>query len=173
MELFRPLGEKYNWCKKFWENSWNFKSLINYFYYFIFLIFLAKKYHWCHFERKNTIDPRFLLETDHQAIKKLKSKLEFGSAGIQRWFSRLINFKFRILHKKGSEFIQAEASSRSSSKNPEEDEEDDVFKLVMQIHTKNDHLKNLKEKLKEKDIGIRKKNLIKLLKMFDLCKERQ
>ncbi|KAG0435347.1 Retrovirus-related Pol polyprotein from transposon 17.6 [Dictyocoela muelleri] len=37
---------------------------------------------------------RFTLITDHKAIEQLKSKLDFGSVSIQRWFQRLERFYF-------------------------------------------------------------------------------
>ncbi|KAF9762574.1 Retrovirus-related Pol polyprotein from transposon 17.6 [Nosema granulosis] len=59
------------------------------------------------------IGKKFKLVTDHKAIEFIKTKIEFGSARIQRWFYRFEKFDFDVEYRKGCEMITADALSRS------------------------------------------------------------
>ncbi|KAF9747729.1 Retrovirus-related Pol polyprotein from transposon, partial [Nosema granulosis] len=59
------------------------------------------------------VGKKFKLVTDHKAIEFIKTKVEFGSARIQRWFKRFEKFNFDVEYRKGVEMITSDALSKS------------------------------------------------------------
>lgn len=115
---------------------------------------------------------KFLLITDHNAIEFIKTKSEFGSPRIQRWFSRLEQFNFDIKYRKGSEMVSADALSRAFFAENEELKDKSILKeRILQIHTKLNHRKNIEGELRKLNINICKKKVIKILNLCRICLE--
>jgi hypothetical protein len=60
---------------------------------------------------------KFVLVTDHKALEEIKSKREFGSKRIQRWFDRFEHFEFSVEHRPGEKVVVADALSRYPERN--------------------------------------------------------
>ncbi|KAF9761956.1 Retrovirus-related Pol polyprotein from transposon opus [Nosema granulosis] len=56
---------------------------------------------------------RFTLITDHFATEQIKSKIDFGSSRIQRWFHRFERFNFDIEYRKGETLVVSDALNRA------------------------------------------------------------
>jgi hypothetical protein len=92
---------------------------------------------------------RFVLITDHKAIESIKTKKEFGSGRIKRWFERLERFDFEIKYRSGKDLIGPDALSRAQKV---ENENIEVEEEVLKFHCENNHRKTIKELPENKGI---------------------
>jgi hypothetical protein len=119
---------------------------------------------------------KFKLITDHKALEELKSKREFGSARLQRWFERIERFQFEICYRKGRALIAPDALSRAAleiSKNKDEDAK--KRNEILNIHERLNHRKTIMKDVERMGHSINEKELSEILKCCDVCikKDRQ
>ncbi|KAG0432949.1 Retrovirus-related Pol polyprotein from transposon 17.6 [Dictyocoela muelleri] len=112
---------------------------------------------------------KFTLITDHKAIEYLKSKIEFGSARIQRWFSRLEMFDFDIKYRKRSEMVSSEALSRALFLTNEEFPHDEILNMIRKHTKKFNHRKSIKHDLKNKGIIVSNKHIKEAIRDCMIC----
>lgn len=93
------------------------------------------------------IGKEFGLETDQKSLEELMSKVEFETARIQRWISKLERFNFKTKYIKGEDLITADAMSRSIT-DPELGDEE----KILEVHEEFGHRKNKRNKLREREI---------------------
>ncbi|KAG0439770.1 Retrovirus-related Pol polyprotein from transposon 17.6 [Dictyocoela muelleri] len=105
---------------------------------------------------------KFTLITDHKAIEHLKSKIEFGSSRIQRWFSRIEAFDFDISYRKGIEMSSSDALSRAFLLRIQDD--DDISSKIKEYHNEFNHRKSIKSDLKSKRIFVSDEQIRKAIK---------
>ncbi|MGL5706922.1 MAG: reverse transcriptase domain-containing protein [Aeromonas sp.] len=117
---------------------------------------------------------KFLLITDHKAMEELKTKKDFGSARVQRWFTRLENFQFEIKYKKGEELKVSDALSRAPMQEVQGGEEinKEMIDEIMKVHEKFNHRKTLNEELKQLNINISQTKLLNILSNCIVCKRK-
>jgi hypothetical protein len=120
------------------------------------------------------IGKHFKIYTDHEAIKYIKDKANFGSNRAQRWWERLKRFDFDIEYIKGSENIISDALSRSVEKQIKNIASLDSDKVIdsekiMKIHKKMNHRKNIEKDLKQLGIEVTRESLKKILQDCIVC----
>lgn len=125
------------------------------------------------------IGKEFTLISDHQAIKYIKTKSEFGSMRVQRWFERLERFQFKVEYRKGTELKQADALSRGSTLNSivmtenkfnsEKKKNDDK---ILKLHIELNHRKNIFEIIKKEGIKTTQSHIKKIIDGCETCIQR-
>lgn len=118
----------------------------------------------------------FDLITDHQAIKQVKKKLDFGNAKIKRWFMESEEYDFVVKYKQGRHLVVADALSRSvnqeNNSNSKEYSTEEIYNIVTKIHKGNCHRKNIVEILQEKNVRVTKGEVEKILASCKTCVEK-
>ncbi|KAG0418701.1 Transposon Ty3-I Gag-Pol polyprotein [Dictyocoela roeselum] len=116
---------------------------------------------------------RFTLITDHKAIEQLKTKLDLGSARIQRWFQRLKRFDFEIKYRDGANLVTADALSRSFFLNNKiMSKTDNNAIAIMDYHVKTNHRKSIQKDLKKINIRDTCANISKILDNCTVCQKK-
>lgn len=112
---------------------------------------------------------KFKLFTDHKAIEFLKTKSEFGSSRIQRWFSRFERFDFDVEYKKPENIICADALSRAAINIVEKNIEKILDDKIIAKHIELNHRKCIQNELKKINIFITDKKLSNILNRCVVC----
>lgn len=119
------------------------------------------------------VGKRFKLVTDHKAIEFIRTKLEFGSPRIQRWFYRFQKFDFEVEYRKGTEMITADALSRGlpvkSSLYSLTSKVLDTKEKILEHHELLNHRKKIKEDLKKKGILVSQNMIDSALEQCMVC----
>lgn len=113
----------------------------------------------------------FTLVTDHKAILSLKTKLEFGSQRINRWFERLEKFNFKTVYRKGEQMVEADSLSRAPPNQLHEEREELSAKEreILELHSNNNHRKGIRDLLNKNGIDISESRLRLILNRCDVC----
>lgn len=110
----------------------------------------------------------FDLVSDHEAIKEMRKKLEFGSAKIARWFERLEAFNYRPIYRKGAEMVQADALSRA----PGVEDVSGKLGKIMEVHEELSHRKGILKELEERGIEATREELGEVIEECGVCKRK-
>ena len=113
---------------------------------------------------------KFKLVTDHKAMERIKSKKEFGSGRIARWFERFEQFDFIVEYRKGEEMKVPDALSRIYCiKSVKEGEKINMNKQILKIHEENSHRKDLRDKLEKIGISASEHIIRKIVNSCEIC----
>ncbi|KAG0427929.1 Gag-Pol polyprotein, partial [Dictyocoela muelleri] len=112
---------------------------------------------------------RFSLLTDHKAIEHLKSKLDFGSSRIQRWFQRFERFSFDIIYVKGEKIITSDALSRAFGIKVKQDEGRCIDQRIMNYHKNMNHRKRIKDDLLKIGIFTTERKIKRIISKCETC----
>ena len=110
----------------------------------------------------------FELVSDHEAIKEMRSKIDFGSAKISRWFERLERFNYKPKYRKGAEMIQADALSRA----PGSDDISNDLDKILEVHVELSHRKGILKEVKDRGIIVTEKSLKEAIDKCEVCKRK-
>ncbi|KAF9747730.1 Retrovirus-related Pol polyprotein from transposon, partial [Nosema granulosis] len=120
------------------------------------------------------VGKKFKLVTDHKAIEFIKTKVEFGSARIQRWFQRFEKFNFDVEYRKGVEMITSDALSRSLDNKilsviNNLNSEDELQNKVINHHIKLNHRKKIQADMGKIGIKISQNKINEIIKGCWTC----
>jgi Reverse transcriptase (RNA-dependent DNA polymerase)/RNase H-like domain found in reverse transcriptase/Integrase core domain/Aspartyl protease len=120
------------------------------------------------------VGKRFTLITDHKAIEFIKTKIEFGSARVQRWFHRFEKFNFDVEYRKGSEMVTADALSRSFNDrillvNSNRTNDEEIAAQIIKYHIKLNHRKKIKQDLVRTGLNVSQKTIDNVLSKCWTC----
>ncbi|KAF9760719.1 Retrovirus-related Pol polyprotein from transposon 17.6 [Nosema granulosis] len=120
------------------------------------------------------VGKKFTLITDHKAIEFIKTKIEFGSSRVQRWFHRFEKFNFDIKYRKGVDIVTADALSRSLEDKvflmkPNVIIDQEIKKEIILHHMRLNHRKKIKNDLLKVGINVTQKKVDDVLKDCWTC----
>ncbi|KAF7698518.1 Retrovirus-related Pol polyprotein from transposon [Cucumispora dikerogammari] len=109
---------------------------------------------------------KFNLITDYKALEQIKNKHNFGTPRIIRWLNRFNNKNFKVIYRESDKMQIPDALSRAAieEKLNFENKNKDYNKLVLDLHKKLHHRKNIESALKDKRINFPKEKLRVILK---------
>ncbi|KAF7670491.1 hypothetical protein CDIK_4594, partial [Cucumispora dikerogammari] len=101
----------------------------------------------------------------------IKNKHNFGTPKTIRWLNRFNNYNFKVIYREGDKMQIPDALSRAAiEEKPNcKNKNKDYDKLVLGLHKKFHHRKNIKSALKDKGINLPKEKLRVILKKCKDC----
>lgn len=102
--------------------------------------------------------------TDHEPIKYIRTKKEFGSNRVQRWIERFSLFRFDVKYVPGTEVIQSDNLSRIIPDDVQKEQEQEI----MIIHEESGQRKKLRDSV-EKGLNKKVSNAL-IRKVISKCK---